>query len=109
MLLADTRDVAMDFVAENKHVVLKTNFGDFPQFVLAPYPTGGVVRIAQEKHRVVFIRGFLFEVVVVESIMTVGVDKRGINRLTVKFFRAVVEGVVSGRIDNNAVPSLVNF
>ena len=65
----------MDFVCDDPYVVAEADFAQPEQFLPGPYPSCGVVRIAQEEQFYLWVCGFFFQVAEVYAIGAVFVNQ----------------------------------
>ena len=104
MAVAEECQVAEDFVREDNHTILTCHSCHFTQDVGFPGDTTGVVGIAHDHHRGLFLSHEAFQFLKVHAVEPVGGgEQRIIDADAAIALDDVLEGIIDGLLDNDLI------
>ena len=107
--VADMRQIAMDFVAHDQHIMLDAQFGDPFQRLPIPDFADRIVRVAENEQRSRFAGQFFFQIREIDGIASVFIAQFARQDFPTVVQDGIVEDVVDRRKNDNVIAYFRHF
>ena len=109
MLIWCVNDIAVDFITDDKSIILLADLIHLSQFFFCPYSANRVVRIAQDKYFYIVIYDLLFKIFKINGVFSIFIMQLVIYKNSSVIFDHFAEWIVNRLLDQKRIAFFMHY